>query len=167
VDVFDCEDKPVVFKHVKKVPHCENKTSLNCETGWKVDDNGNKVWSGEEECEEVTWQECKLVEKEVDFPAVESDCKPAAVPQEVYVVPANKTVNVRASVPKLKIVQETLCEPVTTNECVDVPYQDCSNPIRKEECRNFEVRKPKQDFIHKKKCLLPSDIERQIGGRNF
>merc|ERR1712096_581226 len=145
----------------KKPPHCENKTSLNCETGWKVV-NGQKVWSGEEDCEEVTWQDCKLVDKEVDFPALESVCSPS--PSEEYAAPANRTVNVKVPMPNFEIVQKPICEAVTTNECVDVPYDDCSEPIRKEECREFRVRKPKQDFIHKKKCLLPQDIERLTGG---
>merc|ERR1712202_97938 len=161
VDLNDCKPKEVILKHIKKVPHCENKTSLNCETGWKVV-NGQKVWSGEEDCEEVTWQDCKLVDKEVDFPALESVCSPS--PSEEYAAPANRTVNVKVPMPNFEIVQKPICEAVTTNECVDVPYDDCSEPIRKEECREFRVRKPKQDFIHKKKCLLPQDIERLTGG---
>merc|ERR1712112_758036 len=32
----NCVAKEVVVSHVKMVPHCEDKTSLNCETGWKV-----------------------------------------------------------------------------------------------------------------------------------
>jgi len=161
VDLNACKPKEVILKHIKKVPHCENKTSLNCETGWKVV-NGQKVWSGEEDCEEVTWQDCKLVDKEVDFPALESVCSPS--PSEEYAAPANRTVNVKVPMPNFEIVQKPICEAVTTNECVDVPYDDCSEPIRKEECREFRVRKPKQDFIHKKKCLLPQDIERLTGG---
>merc|ERR1712096_514146 len=161
VDLHACKPKEVILKHIKKVPHCENKTSLNCETGWKVV-NGQKVWSGEEDCEEVTWQDCKLVDKEVDFPALESVCSPS--PSEEYAAPANRTVNVKVPMPNFEIVQKPICEAVTTNECVDVPYDDCSEPIRKEECREFRVRKPKQDFIHKKKCLLPQDIERLTGG---
>jgi len=161
VDLHACKPKEVILKHIKKVPHCENKTSLNCETGWKVV-NGQKVWSGEEDCEEVTWQDCKLVDKEVDFPALESVCSPS--PSEEYAAPANRTVNVKVPMPNFEIVQKPICEAVTTNECVDVPYDDCSEPIRKEECREFRVRKPKQDFIHKKKCLLPQDIQRLTGG---
>merc|ERR1712096_204343 len=46
-DLFECKPVDVVLSHIKQVPQCENKTSLNCETGWKVV-NGNKVWSGDE-----------------------------------------------------------------------------------------------------------------------
>ena len=116
----------------------------------------------------MTWQDCKLVDKEVDFPGIESQCGPGNPPSEPYVRPSSDPNLVAVSLPDCdNFVEEVLCEPVTTNECVNVPYDDCTEPKRKEECRNFEVRKPKQDFIHKKKCLLPSDIERQTGGSNF
>jgi len=160
-ELFECKPVDVVLSHIKQVPQCENKTSLNCETGWKVV-NGNKVWSGEEDCEEVTWQDCKLVEKEVPFHAVESRCGPAG--KESYATCKNKTVDVAVPVTRISFVQGTTCEPVTHRECVNMEYEDCSKPIRMEACSEVNVRKPKQDFIHKKKCLLPSDIQRLSGG---
>merc|ERR1712202_94594 len=126
--------------------------------------NGNKVWSGDEDCEEVTWQDCNLVEKEVPFHAVESRCGPANPPRESYATCKNKTVDVPVPVTRISFVQGTTCEPVTHRECVDMEYEDCSKPIRMEACSEVNVRKPKQDFIHKKKCLLPSDIQRLGGG---
>merc|ERR1712096_304756 len=162
-DLFECKPVDVVLSHIKQVPQCENKTSLNCETGWKVV-NGNKVWSGDEDCEEVTWQDCKLVEKEVPFHAVESRCGPANPPRESYATCKNKTVDVPVPVTRISFVQGTTCEPVTHRECVNMEYEDCSKPIRMEACSEVNVRKPKQDFIHKKKCLLPSDIQRLSGG---
>ena len=34
----------------------------------------SKVWAGNEDCEDVTWQECKLVERTVDFTVPKVDC---------------------------------------------------------------------------------------------
>jgi len=164
VDIFECKPVDVVLSHIKQVPECKPVTSLNCETGWKVVD-GRKVWSGEEDCEEVTWQDCKLVEKEVPFHATESRCGPASPPRESFATCANKTVDVPVPVTRVSFVQGTTCKPEKKRECVDMVYEDCSKPIRMEACSEVEVRKPKQDFIHKKKCLLPSDIERLSGGR--
>jgi len=164
-DLKNCVAKEVVVNHVKKVPHCEDKTSLNCETGWKVV-NGEKVWSGEEECEEVTWQDCKLVEKEVPFNAVESDCSGPGE-KEQYMTCSNKTEAVQVPVTKCEFEEGFDCEPVVREECINVDYNDCSDPIKKENCQEVPVRRPTQDFIHKKKCLLPSDIQRLTGGANF
>ena len=35
-----------------------------------------QVWAGKEGCEPVTWQECKLVDKEVKFLVPEIICSP-------------------------------------------------------------------------------------------
>merc|ERR1712183_131040 len=132
----------VVVNHVKMVPHCEDKTSLNCETGWKVV-NGEKVWSGEEECEEVTWQDCKLVEKEVHFNAVESDCSGPAEKEE-YMTCSNKTEAVKVPVTKCEFVEGFDCEPVTREECINVDYNDCSQAIKKENCQEVPVGGPRR-----------------------
>lgn len=61
--------------HVKMVPHCKNVTKQNCVTNWETDKYGKQVWAGTEACEPVTWQECKLVEKNVNFIVPEITCK--------------------------------------------------------------------------------------------
>merc|ERR1712202_65099 len=58
-ELFECKPVDVVLSHIKQVPQCENKTSLNCETGWKVV-NGNKVWSGwQRELRHLQEQDCR------------------------------------------------------------------------------------------------------------
>ena len=32
------------------------------------------MWAGTESCTPVTWEECAIVEKEVDFPTVRTQC---------------------------------------------------------------------------------------------
>ena len=61
---------------VVQVPKCRNVTKQNCVTLWEKDAEGNQVWAGKEGCEPVTWQECKLVDKEVQFIVPEITCKP-------------------------------------------------------------------------------------------
>ena len=33
-----------------------------------------QVWSGNDDCTEVTWEECKLIDVEVDFNITEIEC---------------------------------------------------------------------------------------------
>ena len=40
---------------------------IDCVTLWETDDQGEQIWAGTEQCEPVTWQECELVEKDVQF----------------------------------------------------------------------------------------------------
>merc|ERR1712088_842156 len=74
VDIQECKEITVNIPHIKKVPVCRNVTKQNCVTNWEVV-NGQKVWAVNEKCSPVTWQDCKLEEVEVDFPAQKVDCK--------------------------------------------------------------------------------------------
>ena len=65
-----------------QVPKCRNVTKQNCVTLWEKDANGNQVWAGKEGCEPVTWQECKLVDKEVKFLVPEITCSPKVANSE-------------------------------------------------------------------------------------
>ena len=65
-----------MIPHVKMLPECKNVTKQNCVTLWETDPQGNQVWAGNEACEPVTWQECKLVDKTVHFRVPEVNCTP-------------------------------------------------------------------------------------------
>merc|ERR1711971_103918 len=104
--------------------------------------NGQKVWAGNEKCSPVTWQDCKLDRKE-PYPTCQGD----------------NNVDIKVSVTKCQFVTGTRCEPETRRECVEVPYTECDSE-RVDDCDPSKVRKPGQDFIHKKKCLLASDMEK-------
>lgn len=157
VDIQECKEITVNIPHIKKVPVCKNVTKQNCVTNWEVV-NGQKVWAGNEKCSPVTWQDCKLEEVEVDFPAQKVDCKFDR--KEPYpTCQGDNNVDIKVSVTKCQFVTGTRCEPETRRECVEVPYTECDSE-RVDDCDPSRVRKPGQDFIHKKKCLLASDMEK-------
>merc|ERR1719309_1821797 len=70
-----CTQGRKVIPHTKMLPQCRNVTKQNCVTLWETDANGKQVWAGNEACEPVTWQECKLVPKTVSFIVPEIKCK--------------------------------------------------------------------------------------------
>ena len=69
-----CKTGTKTVPHTKMVPECKNVTKQNCVTLWERDEEGNPVWAGKEGCEPVTWQECKLVPKIVQFLVPEVNC---------------------------------------------------------------------------------------------
>ena len=96
----ECEQSKKEIPHKKLLPECRNVTKQNCVTNWETDSYGNqvklllkasiaaeirlfngtecghylKVWAGTEACEPVTWQECKLVPRNVKFIVPEITC---------------------------------------------------------------------------------------------
>jgi hypothetical protein len=69
-----CTQGQKTVPHQKLLPECRNVTKQNCVTLWETDANGKQVWAGQEGCEPVTWQECKLVPKDVQFIVPEITC---------------------------------------------------------------------------------------------
>merc|ERR1712242_344083 len=52
-----------ILSETKKLPECHNVTKQQCDSKWEVDATGQKVWAGNENCRDVTWEDCKLVDK--------------------------------------------------------------------------------------------------------
>ena len=123
-------------------------------TLWEKDAEGNQVWAGKEGCEPVTWQECKLVDKEVKFLVPEITCSP----KEELWYHEPELVN------KTATTHTFTCRVKNTTNCVTTPRTDCKY-VKWEECREEPVTMcqpklvhvPTQEKVHRKKCLLPDD----------
>ena len=50
----------------------------------------------------------------------------------------------------------TDCKPQVSEKCNEIEYMEC-NEVPTEVCEKADVQEPKQEFEHKKKCLLPDD----------
>ena len=110
------------------------------------------MWTGLENCSPVTWEECSIEDKEVDFPTVKTDC--GVVSQIKYfdyspLPGSGSKVSTNCS-PRGSVS----CRPVTRTDCVKVSYTDCSmNAGGDGECRKQDKFVPSQEKVHQKKCL--------------
>jgi len=150
----ECVTNRKEIPHTKMLPECKNVTKQNCVTLWETDSYGKQVWAGNEACEPVTWQECKLVPRDVKFIVPEVKCEP----QEPiwYHVPTPKT-DVRMTNTMTCVVKSTTdCKAYPRNDCKSVNYQECKE-IPVPGCQPKKVHRPTQEKIHRKKCLLPDD----------
>merc|ERR1712114_123791 len=146
-----CKTVTENIPHKKKVPECRTVTKQNCDTEWDVDDNGNKVWTGRESCSPVSWEECDLVEKEVDFAAEKTECFTAG--NVKYLDFEDCRSNSDAMVNKCEVKKGVSCKPVKSNKCATVRYQDCSVKPDEECAASRPVYVPEQEKVHQKKCL--------------
>jgi len=143
-----------IVKHTKMMPECRNVTKQNCITKWETDENGKQVWAGNEACEPVTWRECKLVPKQVDFKVPKITCDDGEdIAYDDYL---DTEKNQMTSRMVCEVKHATSCEPKVTNKCQNIAFQEC-NEIPTEKCETKDVKIPKQEKEHKKKCLLADD----------
>lgn len=143
-----------IVKHTKMMPECRNVTKQNCITKWETDENGKQVWAGNEACEPVTWRECKLVPKQVDFKVPKITCDDGEdIAYDDFVETEKNQMTSRMA---CEVKHTTSCEPKVTNKCQSIAFQEC-NEVPTETCENKDVKIPKQEKEHKKKCLLADD----------
>jgi len=143
-----------VVQHTKMMPECRNVTKQNCITKWQEDANGNQVWAGNEDCEPVTWRECKLVPRQVDFKVPKINCEDG---EEIPYTDMEPTEKTQMTTKMTCVVKHTKnCSPIASTKCQSINYQECAE-IPNEVCENVEMSIPHQDKEHKKKCLLPDD----------
>merc|ERR1719500_1342332 len=147
-----CTQGKKTIPHTKLLPECRNVTKQNCVTLWETDADGKQVWAGTDACEPVTWQECKLVPKDVKFIVPEIKCEPKQElwyhePEEVTDTRMTNTFNCKVkSTSHCTTQTRPDCKQISWNECKEVPVKNC-NPK--------SVHIPTQELLHRKKCLLP------------
>ena len=143
-----------MIPHVKMLPECRNVTKQNCVTLWETDAEGKQQWAGNEACEPVTWQECKLVPKTVKFIVPEINCTDG---QEVWYHEPEKVTDVRmTNTFNCEVKHSTSCESQTRPDCKKIKFQECVEvPVTN--CEPKTVHKPTQEKLHRKKCLLPDE----------
>jgi len=149
-----CTQGRKVIPHIKMLPECRNVTKQNCVTLWETDPDGKQVWAGNEACEPVTWQECKLVPKNVKFIVPEINCTDG---NEVWYHEPETSTDIRmTNTFTCEVKSSSSCETQTRPDCKSINYQECREvPVTN--CNPKSVHKPTQEKLHRKKCLLPDD----------
>ena len=111
--------KPKV--HTKEVYECHDVTKQHCTTVWEVL-KGQKVWTGNNDCKNVTWEECKAVERNVTFMVPTMDCTDETHAYMDY-EPKPRTEPLRKTECQGK--KEQVCVPITTKSCDTIRYKVC------------------------------------------
>jgi len=149
-----CKQGTKTVPHIKMVPDCKNVTKQNCVTNWETDAYGKQVWAGTDSCEPVTWLECKLVPKKVDFIVPEITCYDK---QDIWFhEPEPESLTRMTNTFTCDVKSTTHCEAGTRQDCKVIRFQECRElPVYT--CNPTHVHKPTQEKVHRKKCLLPDN----------
>jgi len=144
-----CQETEHFETQIKMVPECKDVTKQSCVDIWETDHHGNKRFV-ENKCTPVTWEECKLVEKEVQFPTFQTNCKTESIFKWADFVQG--TVNVREMTQECEVKSSVNCVPHARKDCVDVKFTQCKLKAV-DNCSSRPVWEPTQEKVHKEKCL--------------
>jgi len=156
----ECTPFTVEVDHWKEKYKCENVTKQNCVTKWKMLENGTKVWTGNDDCKEETWEECKPYRYPAKFEKDMVNCTDSIkIPYCNNCNQVLKPITTQSVTCKPKSAVQ--CKPVVRQICQDVKWED-SEQIVIDECTPDMVWKPKQEISHEKRCLLDATIDGNV-----
>ena len=136
----NCTKKMELEYHDKTIYECENVTKQHCTTLWTINDEGEKVWAGtEDDCRDVTWEECNPVEKKVPMSVAKMDCLEEPVTYFDY---ENTTMERMADRMDCTVDKRPVCEPVTTKKCAETTYTRCEEVSKKDGKINHLIPHP-------------------------
>ena len=139
-DIKKCKEDRVVEYHDKTIYECENVTKQHCTTLWTINDEGEKVWAGtEDDCRDVTWEECNPVVKTVPMNVKKMDCLDEPVTYFDY---ENTTMERMADRMDCTVDKRPVCEPVTTKKCAETTYTRCEEVSKKDGKINHLIPHP-------------------------
>ena len=147
----ECAEVKKIVTEIKKAPHCEMITKEQCDTKWVVNEFGEKVFATNENCRNVTWEDCKLVDKEVEKEVDSFECKPAgeSILSPTLVEETQEVTTVkRVCEPRA----ENICEVVTEPQCETVEWEQCRDTVQPH-CFDFTIRTPHQEYNHLLRCI--------------
>ena len=137
---------------LKQMPVCVNVTKKQCDTKWEINADGEKVWAGNDNCHDVTWQDCTLEEREVTIEVPTFDCALAENPivfQNVRHQPAEFTVVKR----ECKPIAKPVCSVTMERRCKEVEWDDCVENVESN-CFDALFKIPFQEFNHLIRCPI-------------
>ena len=83
----------------------------------------NQIWAGTDNCEPVTWQECKLVPKDVQFIVPDVTCSNK---QELwYHEPAPSTGTKMTNTFTCEVKKSSHCTTQTRPDCKQITWNEC------------------------------------------
>jgi len=147
-----CTPFTVEVDHWKEKYKCENVTKQNCVTKWKMLENGTKVWTGNDDCKEETWEECKPYRYPAKFEKDMVNCTDSIkIPYCNNCNQVLKPITTQSVTCKPKSAVE--CKPVERQICTYVEWEDSTQEVFNM-CTPDMVWRPKQSLSHEKRCLL-------------
>ena len=133
------------------MPQCKNVTKEQCDSKWVINKDGEKVWAGNENCKNVTWEDCSLQLVDVTQEVTSWECKDGE-PIE-YILPVKKNTEVTTMETSCKAEPYPDCKTAQKQECKEVEWEECKDSLVTK-CFPVQFQIPFQRYDHRLRCTL-------------
>ena len=144
------KDGVKILTEIKKAPHCEQVTKQQCDSKWEINEYGQKEFATNENCKDVTWEDCKLVDKKVEEEVEVYKCDDDAT--QTYLEPVVKEDEVISRWEECHEKGGSVCSVNSSTECTTVEWTDCEEKVL-EECQEMTIKVPHQEYDHLLRCI--------------
>ena len=148
-DCFENGSETLIEYHQK--PVCTTVTKEQCDSKWVLNELGEKVWAGNENCKEVTYEDCHL--EEIPHPIVVPTYTCVDREPITYTNPIYTEVDVVAYTAECYAAAYADCNPSYSQECVSIDYEECTDIIEEICFGQVTFRVPYQEYDHRLKCI--------------
>ena len=145
-------DEKQTITEVKQMPVCTNVTKEQCDSKWVINGAGEKVWAGNENCREVTWEDCHLVDREITQEIDVYICTPDTVAIE-YEQPLYNEVDVTIYQQECEPRATPVCSQTSEVKCVTVEWEECQDSVHPK-CFPAHFNIPYQTYDHRLRCTV-------------
>merc|ERR1711885_59865 len=147
------QDSVEVLEEVKQMPVCTTVTKQQCDSKWVLKD-GEKVWDGNENCRDVSWEDCTLEDGVVKEEVPTFSCKDGET--ITYPTPVIMSEDITSYERTCKPQGHPVCATSNKEECTNVEWEECTEEA-KETCIPVTFRIPYQTFLHTLRCSISDD----------
>ena len=144
-------DGSKTLTEIKQVPVCRNITKQLCDTKWEINEFGQKVFSGSENCRDKTWEQCELVGKVVEDEVPALTCLDEA--EMTYMTLKVKSEQTTLSQRTCSATGGAVCKVSSSTDCTEVEWTECEEKVITE-CRPVTVKIPFQEKEHLRRCKV-------------
>ena len=145
------QDGVEVLEEVKQMPVCTTVTKQQCDSKWVINDQGEKVWDGNENCRDVSWEDCTLEDRVVKEEVPTFSCNDAEV--LTYDTPVIKSEDVTSYDWTCQPRANPVCTQTEVVECTNVEWEECREEV-KEACIPITTNIPYQEYLHTLRCTV-------------
>ena len=133
------------------MPVCVNVTKQQCDSKWEINVEGEKIWVANENCRDVTWENCKLETREIVQKAPKKKCYDAEV--ETFLYPVEKEETLTTYKRECVAGGGAICETKEVAECVTVDWTECTEEVLTD-CKPVNIHRPWQEYEHLLRCNI-------------
>lgn len=144
-------DQIKLLNETKQMPVCEPVTKQVCDSKWVINEAGEKVWDGNQNCREVTWEDCKLVDRVVSEEVPTYTCQDDT--SISYIQPVIREEEATIKTRTCSVVGGSVCTVSHEQECTTVEWTDCVETVVSD-CQEVTVRMPEQTRNHLLRCTV-------------